>query len=153
MNETPVAEVKPTAPLPPPPPAVVVENAPVPLTAAPVVAEAAPEEVRVKRKYTKRAVKAVKAVAAPKKSKKAKHTMKRSVGRPAKKMKAGKAARKTKRVAGIKAQTQIPKTWMKAFKARSKELTVSRGETVRIADVLREGLGSLAKKLGVEVAA
>lgn len=106
--------------------------APVPLTAIPAEGTA-PEAVRVKRKYTKRAGK----VAAPKAGRK-----------PAKvkaaKVKAPKAEKKPKRVSGTKAQGQVAKGVLKFLKAAAKEKGVTTSALVGI------GVTRYAKSLGFD---
>ncbi len=121
--ETPTTE----APVTVPAPAVAV--APVPLTAVPAAeTTAAPAEPRVKRKYTKRAAKWTKKDAAPKKTGKKAKTEKKA--KPAKKAKAEKTEKKAKRVAGTKAQGQVPKVVMKFIKAEAKEQDITVGSLV-----------------------
>ena len=70
---------------------------------------------------------------------------KRGPGRPKKATAAPVMRQRAKRMAGIKAQTQIPKPWMKGFMAHAKKTGIS------LSDVLRKGLEKEAKKLGIAV--
>lgn len=95
--------------------------APVPLTAVPGDSTVATEEPKAKRKYTKRAAKWAKKDAAPKKTKR---TMKTKTEKKAK------PEKKARRVAGTKAQGQIPKSAMKFAKATAKERDITVGVLV-----------------------
>jgi len=122
-----------------PPPAAAVAVAPVPLTAAP--AEAAAPVERVKRKYTKRAVKADAPVKA--KRKYTKRAVKAAAPKKAKVAKAPKE-KKAKRVAGTKAQGQVAKGVMRFLKAAAKEQDTTVGVLVGT------GVTKYAKSLGFD---
>ena len=72
-------------------------------------------------------------------------TVKRGPGRPRKNK--AEAVKKTRRVAGVKAQTQIPKQVMKFFMATAKE------QGVKASSLLRDALISYATRRGVELGA
>lgn len=120
--ETPAAETTPTPVVAAPP--APIAAAPVPLTAVPAVegAEATAEAPRVKRKYTKRADKA----AAPKKA----PTMKKAKAKRVAKTAKAPKEKKARRVAGTKAQGQVPKPVFRFLKTAAKEAGTSVGSLV-----------------------
>lgn len=117
-----------------PAPVLVSAPAPVPLTAVPAI-DAAPGE-RTKRKYTKRAAKwAEKAEKPKRKYTKRADKAKAPKAAKVKKVKAAKPPKekKEKRIAGTKAQGQVPKPVMRFLKNLAKEQESTVGVLVGLA--------------------